>query len=1076
VTINRDEYDRMLELIDHYRATGEATRPTPGSSTPIPNGPDDPFDVPGDQPARNTTQPRPSGSGYNPLIYDPRLQVRVPKFSGKMEDYCAWRNRFDYTIAVREDSYAAKFLYLLDAVESVDSVQHLKLWIPCQNSYEEALKKLDSVYGQPALVMDTLLKRFRNLKAISTDDNTRALLDLLSQFEAAIATAKRLGRLAMYDDSLRTLIFDKLPAKYMEEVFRRIPSDQPPLEDILIIANERLQNAIRASRWRKPKEDRKPAINKKEPEKKAESKAPNLSLTSGPVCSYDFQAHTTESCTLTNERKMTIVADRGLCLICLKPGHRQANCPTGQRCTKCQRRHHSSLCGNNIRIDRRVNNRVLTPVPLEGSSSTEPEVTEPNVTLPKEPATNLCIGDLEENSSVLFKTFWFRTEQGHEGRGFIDEGAAVNCVTEEAVTLLQLTVFTGPTRTLLGFGQTSGVEYDRYAIIKFRGGPREYVTMTFLVVPFIVDKMYPVAPSSVTQLVPTEHRCHYRDAEGWKLAILVAISDFATLAGPITNVHNSDTHSYSYQTWPCGTLIFGGPKNPPASKYPMNLLCPPYDLIQEVEQADQEDEDRFVEYFLKDHVRTVENRIEVDVPMTGKYRLDRNYGKALKQMKQNVTRWKKTDLLGHVLKILRDWKEAGIIEPVSPTDRQDPFEHYLSYHVVVKMTSSTTKHRIVFNGSLQDRNGNSLNDFLFKGSTDWSIVRSLLEFRKGRYPLVGDLRQAFLMVQLARLYRNMFRFLWPDLNMIEIYRFVRVPFGTSASPFLLFVAICKIIELERKDHPELDDLIHKFYVDDLISSFDSTSERTKFQLLCERIFAKYGFTFGWSDTGNLKVLGLLWNTDTDQIQVPLPERTPIRTVRDLASFIPSIFDPMGYLEPIVAQFRRLFSLIWKECRSWDATISEEQQQNIDELQDYLYDQPTLIITPNHGIYGHSQHPMLQPIETVGEANSEHLHVQIRKKVHSFWNAWYSEYRDNLRHIQVGRQLHALQVGDKVLYMKGEISRTGQYPMGTVIHIYPGQDGNVRLVDLKMDTGVVIHKRSIRQLIHFSSQGPEVVAD
>jgi len=135
-----------------------------------------------------------------------------------------------------------------------------------------------------------------------------------------------------------------------------------------------------------------------------------------------------------------------------------------------------------------------------------------------------------------------------------------------------------------------------------------------------------------------------------------------------------------------------------------------------------------------------------------------------------------------------------------------------------------------------------------------------------------------------------------------------------------------------------------------------------------------------------------------------------------------------------------------------------------------------VITPNHGIYGHSRHPMLQPIETVGEANSEHLHVQIRKKVHSFWNAWYSEYRDNLRHIQVGRQLPALQVGDKVLYMKGEISRTGQYPMGTVIHIYPGQDGNVRLVDLKMETGVVIHKRSIRQLIHFSSQGPEVVAD
>jgi len=135
-----------------------------------------------------------------------------------------------------------------------------------------------------------------------------------------------------------------------------------------------------------------------------------------------------------------------------------------------------------------------------------------------------------------------------------------------------------------------------------------------------------------------------------------------------------------------------------------------------------------------------------------------------------------------------------------------------------------------------------------------------------------------------------------------------------------------------------------------------------------------------------------------------------------------------------------------------------------------------VVTPNHGLYGVSQHPMIQPTGSVGEVNGDHLHVQIRKKVHSFWNAWYSEYRDNLRHIQLGRTAPVLHIGDKVMYLKGEISRAGQYPVGTVIEVYPGQDGNVRLVDLRMDTGVIIHKRSVRHLVHLSSQGPEVVTD
>ena len=109
--------------------------------------------------------------------------------------------------------------------------------------------------------------------------------------------------------------------------------------------------------------------------------------------------------------------------------------------------------------------------------------------------------------------------------------------------------------------------------------------------------------------------------------------------------------------------------------------------------------------------------------------------------------------------ILQEWEEAGIIER---TDNQYQHSHYLAYHVVTKLSSQTTKHRLVFNGSSAGSNGISLNDCLFKGTTNWSLVNSLLRFRWQKFTHLGDLSKAFLQVSLKKDCRNYFKFFAPS--------------------------------------------------------------------------------------------------------------------------------------------------------------------------------------------------------------------------------------------------------------------------------------------------------------------------
>ena len=117
--------------------------------------------------------------------------------------------------------------------------------------------------------------------------------------------------------------------------------------------------------------------------------------------------------------------------------------------------------------------------------------------------------------------------------------------------------------------------------------------------------------------------------------------------------------------------------------------------------------------------------------------------------------------------------------------------HYLPHRGVIREDHDTTKLRIVFDASAEIRNELSLNNIVYSGPCLLPYLDDiLLRFWTGKIGLVGDIKQAFLQVEIAEEQRDRIRFLWfNDINetprKITSLRFTRVVFSLTSSPFLL---------------------------------------------------------------------------------------------------------------------------------------------------------------------------------------------------------------------------------------------------------------------------------------------------
>ena len=309
---------------------------------------------------------------------------------------------------------------------------------------------------------------------------------------------------------------------------------------------------------------------------------------------------------------------------------------------------------------------------------------------------------------------------------------------------------------------------------------------------------------------------------------------------------------------------------------------------------------------------------------------------------------------------LRERYEAAIQEFVDNEDVEQVEEEgpegrtfYLPHKAVIREDKTTSKTRVVFDGSAKDSNGVSLNDCLLKGPAGkQDLLKILINFRWNKVAFSGDVKRMFLCIGVHEKDRDHLRFLWKDKDGQTVtYRFRNVTFGLRDAPFVAQEVFKTHAQKYAQRYPvAVDILLHKRWVDDLLTSLKSTRMAAQVMEQIKDIMLEGGFPVkkwvsseeealkgipeedrldvstsikisgsetwdGLSTEERVSALGMSWLVNQDCFCIAGSDQEIVGpgciiTKRVVTSKVAAVFDPMGLVAPFLMGGKRLIKQTW----------------------------------------------------------------------------------------------------------------------------------------------------------------------
>ncbi|XP_037893969.1 uncharacterized protein LOC119640200 [Glossina fuscipes] len=196
-------------------------------------------------------------------------------------------------------------------------------------------------------------------------------------------------------------------------------------------------------------------------------------------------------------------------------------------------------------------------------------------------------------------------------------------------------------------------------------------------------------------------------------------------------------------------------------------------------------------------------------------------------------------------KFINEYIQLSHMEIVQLFDFSQP--HYVLPHQCVhKLSSSTTKLRVVFDASSKTTSGKSLNELLMVGPV---IQRDLftvaLRFRSYTYVFTADITKMYRQIALDPDDRRYHFVLWRSQGdrAVQLYQLTTVTYGTASASFLATRALKQLAIDELHNFPLVANAINtNFYVDDLLTGCNTLHEAMQLQAQLISILSKGGFS------------------------------------------------------------------------------------------------------------------------------------------------------------------------------------------------------------------------------------------
>lgn len=878
--------------------------------------------------AKNNTRSSASDSSHSSAPDLLRLPaMNLPTFSGRITEWPTFSQLFEDAMAAYPAMTSSQKMQYLNQSLTGDAKQVIQFFTTQPNAFEQAWERLTEKFNRHLDIINGLLAQVFEFPPCKLPTDLEKLAD------KCIETRRGLELLQLPADEGQNHIWNYVLTSKMDAETRStwsLKADQdqiPQTKDVLDFLYR--QARVAPHKGYVPTTSASHSMRSQPPQRTNSSRK-------CPECHLDHPFYKCSTYTKGNtDEKWGLVKKHKLCGNCLNSGHLPSACNFGP-CKQCPKKHHTSL--------------HRSPAQVASTSS----------------AVNAVITDSEptEQTTSLLGSIRVSIPDIHgkpvQIRALLDTGAQVSLISASAAKRLQLPLHP-PELSIIAVNGTSTPPVHIIhcnLMSKYENVPLKA---------HILNNISCPQPSSAVPL----------DALTALIKDKILADPEFNRPGPIDMILGLDTYGAIVQATPTqrignifaletifGWVLYGSvPTNTPIKTATVNqvshsILTKFWEVESCPETIFPTKEDKMVEKFVENSTTRLSNgKFAVRMPLlSDPPQLGASRHVAVKRLLALENRFSKDPTYAQMYKdVIAEYIELGHLEPAPPEPENTHRVAYLPHHGVLKNDRTSTKLRVVFDGSAKSSNGRSLNENQPAGpKLQNNILNVLLRFRSHPIALTADISKMYRQVHIQQEDRDLQRIVWraDTTAPIQDMRLTTVTFGQRVAPYLAIKALHMVAD--NCNDPEVSKIIkEEFYVDDLLSGAQTAQEAASLQSRLRQALDEAGFpTHKWTsnapsalahlrDAGNDSVLlasekdnhgtlGLLWDPKGDTFTIslsPVSDTTKKKwTRRSVLSAANGLYDPIGLIAPATLVPKIIMQSITKDNTDWDKPLTKKQQE------------------------------------------------------------------------------------------------------------------------------------------------------
>lgn len=287
---------------------------------------------------------------------------------------------------------------------------------------------------------------------------------------------------------------------------------------------------------------------------------------------------------------------------------------------------------------------------------------------------------------------------------------------------------------------------------------------------------------------------------------------------------------------------------------------------------------------------------------------------------------------------------------IEAVEKPEPGEtvYYIPHHGVC----TSGKFRVVLDASCLTKLGISLNGAQFVGpKLQRDLTETIMRFRRHKVAINADIKKMFRQIRIVPEQWNLQRAFWRENENepLREYFLITVIYGQASSPYLAVQCMLDGASELETEFPEAVDVIRNdFYMDDCASGakdedraiqlakdikyvlgkscFDLCKWRSNSARLVQELGGEDVTSVSFDEEEQTSILGLKWLPKTDEFTfvVKHDENENVKlTKRFILSKISQLFDPNGFVAPVIVLAKILMQAIWRAQIDWDDEVHKE---------------------------------------------------------------------------------------------------------------------------------------------------------